>query len=435
MKIGIIGCGYVFDHYLGAFGRYPALEIAGIADRDAARRDQAARHYRLRTYASNAALLADPAIELVVNLTSIASHAEVTRAALQAGKHVYSEKPLTGDLAEARALFAVAEARGLRLACAPCNVLSDSVQTLWRALRDGAIGAPRLAYAEFDDGVIPLMRPESWRSRSGAPWPWREEYEAGCTWEHAGYHLSWLCALFGPVASVTAFSRQIAPDKTVATLDPPDTPDFSVAVLNFHSGLVARLTFSICAPVDHRMRVIGRRGQLSLDSYRHYRCPVYLEIFDQISLNARKAMSVRRHAALGRLFGVGGRPLPLLRLPLPFGGTSLSGGRSPRALIAALKRREINDQDKAMGVAELAEAIRQDRPAFPPPDFTLHITELTLAIQAAGLKGAGAALTTRFTPLEPRPQTWAAPATPAQAQAAPFWRRWLGERLVALHRH
>ena len=433
MKVGIIGCGYVFDHYMATWPRYPRLEIAGLADRDEARLTQAARFYGLNAYASNDALLADPDIVIVVNLTSIDSHFEVTRAALLAGKHVYSEKPLTGDLESARALMALARARGLKLGCAPCNVLSDSVQTLWKAVREGAIGAPRLAYAEFDDNVIALMRPESWRSRSGAPWPWREEFSAGCTWEHAGYHLSWLCALFGPVARFTAFSRQIAPDKAPEPLERPDTPDFSVSCLNFASGMVARLTFSISAPADHSMRVIGARGMLSLDSYRHYRCPVHLEIFDQIGLNARKFMSVRRSSALRLLFGVGGRPLPLLRLPPPHGGTRPRPKLSPRALLAALKRREINDQDKVLGVAELAEAIARKRPAFPPPDFILHVTELTLAIQSAGATGGGAPLTTRFEPLDPRPETLAAPAL--VRDASPVWRRWLGARLLALHRH
>jgi hypothetical protein len=197
--------------------------------------------------------------------------------------------------------------------------------------------------------------------------------------------------------------------------------------------MVARLTFSISAPADHRMRLIGARGILSIDSYRHYRCPVFLEIFDQIGLNARKAMSVRRHALLGRIFGVGGRPLPLLRLPLPHGGRSPRLGLAPRAWLAALKRREVNDQDKVLGVAELAEAIEQGRPAFPPPDFTLHITELTFAIQGAGVSGASAPLTTSFAPLDPRPATLAAPGFSRAEQ--PLWRRWIGERLAALHRH
>jgi hypothetical protein len=203
------------------------------------------------------------------------------------------------------------------LSCAPSNALSDSTQTMWKAILDGAVGDVRIVYAEFDDTPIYLMSPEGWRSRTGAPWPYLHEYEQGCTYEHVGYHLTQLCSMFGPVESVTAFSKRTLPDKTAEPLDPPDTPDFSVGCLNFRSGVVARVTCSIAAPLDHRVRVIGNKGMLSVDTYRDYRCPVRYERFGKLPLNARKAMSVRRSTLLQRLFGVGGRPLELLSNPEP----------------------------------------------------------------------------------------------------------------------
>ena len=112
MKIGIIGCGYVFDHYMATWGRHPGLILKGVADIDAARRDKVAKFYGLKAYASNEELIADPEIGIGVNLTSIESHEEVTRAALEAGKHVYSEKPLVTDMATARALFQLADSKG-----------------------------------------------------------------------------------------------------------------------------------------------------------------------------------------------------------------------------------------------------------------------------------------------------------------------------------
>ena len=214
MKIGVIGCGYVFDHYMATWARYPELILKGVADRDGARREVVAQAYKLKAYASNEELLADPEITIVVNLTSIESHVEVNRAALLAGKHVYSEKPLAPDIEQARELIALAEKLGLRLSGAPSNAMSDTTQTMWKAVRDGAVGDVRIVYAEFDDNVIYRMYPEIWRSRTGAPWPYLHEYEWGCTYEHVGYHLTWLCAIFGPVESVTAFSKQILPDKT-----------------------------------------------------------------------------------------------------------------------------------------------------------------------------------------------------------------------------
>lgn len=289
MKVGVIGCGYVFDHYMATWSRHPGLILKGVADRDSARRDAVARAYNLKAYASNDELLTDPEIAIVANFTSIESHFDVSRAALLAGKHVYSEKPLAPDIEQARALFALAERLGLRLSCAPSNAMSDTTQTMWKAVRDGAVGAPRIVYAEFDDNVIYRMYPETWRSRTGAPWPYLHEYEWGCTYEHVGYHLTWLCAIFGPVESVTAFSKQTLPDKTNLPLHPADTPDFSVACLNFRSGVVGRVTCSIGAPFDHRMRIVGNAGMLTADTYRHYQCPVYLE--EVQSVDAERAQS------------------------------------------------------------------------------------------------------------------------------------------------
>ncbi|HEY0274700.1 MAG TPA: Gfo/Idh/MocA family oxidoreductase, partial [Paenirhodobacter sp.] len=204
-RIGIIGCGYVFDHYMVTMDHHPGIEIAGVADVDAARLKQATDFYRLRAYPDVESLLADPTVDIIANFTSIEAHYAVTKAALEAGKHVYSEKPFTTTMAEARELADLAAAMGLRLSCAPSNALSASSQTLWKSVADGAVGDVRLVYAEFDDNPIYLMKPEGWRSRSGAPWPYLHEYEMGCTWEHVGYHLTWMCAIFGPVARVTAF--------------------------------------------------------------------------------------------------------------------------------------------------------------------------------------------------------------------------------------
>jgi predicted dehydrogenase len=435
-RIGIIGCGYVFDHYMATLPQHEGLQIAAIYDRDPVRLARVAKFWGLPAVADAQALLADESITIIVNLTSIESHAEVTRAALMAGKHVYSEKPFVTDLAEAQALMALAEARGLRIGCAPSNALSPTSRTMWKAVADGTVGDVRMVYAEFDDNPIYLMAPEGWRSRSGAPWPYLHEYEMGCTWEHVGYHLTWMCAIFGPVRSVTAFSRQTLPDKTAQPLIPADTPDFSVACLDFESGVVGRVTCSIAAPYDHRMRIIGNRGMVHADTYRHYECPVYLEAFGKLTLNARKARTVRTNSFLQWLFGVGGRRLPLWRAappgsrrPVDLGGT----GRGPKSWLNRLKRRQLGQQDKAVGIAELAEAVAAGRPQFPSHAFTLHLTELTLAIQGAGPDGASHRLTTRFDPLP----------LPAAADA-PDYRRFarpgLAERLSAglldrLHRH
>ncbi|MFG1279759.1 Gfo/Idh/MocA family protein [Xanthobacter autotrophicus] len=431
MKIGIIGCGYVFDHYMSTWDWHPDLIIKGVSDSDPTRLSAVTKAYGLNSFASNEALLADPEIGIVVNLTGINSHYEVTKAALKTGKHVYSEKPLTTSLDEARRLFSLAEERGLRLSCAPSNALSDTTQTTWKAVREGAVGDVRVVYAEFEDNVIYLMQPETWKSRTGAPWPYLHEYEQGCTVEHVGYHLTSLCAIFGPVESVTAFSKLAFPDKTDLHLDPADTPDFSVACLNFRSGVVARVTCSIGTPQDHRMRIVGNKGMLTANTYRDYRCPVYLETFNQLTLNARKAISVRRNSLLQWIFGIGGRKLP------PVGNPPKPPARNwtPRELIAAFKRRELGQQDKTLGIAELARAIKAGRPSFPPHDFTLHLTELTIAIQNAGMRSKTYEMSTTFAPIEPREETLNAPFSYAHGRRSCALGKAIDRMITRMHGH
>ena len=401
-KIGVIGCGYVFDHYMTTFGRHKGIEIAAVTDRDSARAQQVGTHYGLRVDADNATLLADPDIDIVANFTSIENHYEVSRTILEAGKHLYSEKPFTMKMEEAYALAALAAQKGLRISCAPSNALSATAQTLWKAVADGAVGDVRMVYAEFDDNPVYLLAPETWASRSGAPWPYLHEYEMGCTWEHIGYHLTWMCAIFGPVRHVTAFSKMTLPDKTNEPLDPADTPDFSVAALDFESGVIGRITCSIAAPTDHRMRIIGNRGVVSADTYRDYTCPVRLEPFNSFTLKGRNLRAVRESSLLQGLFGVGGRRVPLAESPAP-GSKAIyrdaGNPLSPKTWINRLRAAQRGQQDKSIGLAELADAIATDRPHFPPSEFTLHLTELTLAIQGAGPDGARHPMQTRFDPL------------------------------------
>ncbi len=408
MKIAYVGCGFVFDIYMRTQWAHPELEVAGVFDIDAARAETVGRHYGYHVYPDYEALLADPDVETVVNLTSISAHYDVTKRALVAGKHVYSEKPLTTDIEQARELFALAERYGLVLSGAPSNVFGDAVRTMWKAVRDGAIGKPLLVYAELNDNPIHLMRPETWRSPTGAPWPYLEEYQAGCTFEHVGYHLVWICAMFGPATSVTAFSKSLVPHKTDTPPASADGPDFSVACLDFADGVAARITCSSVSPRDHRMHIIGEEGELSSDSYRQYQSAVRLERFSTVSLNARKAYTVRTQPLIGRLFGVGGRSLPLERHwkshaveARPSDAWSLRSLN--RKLLDEVRRRQVYAQDKLLGIAEMARAIREKRPQPLPPDFLLHLNELTLLIQGAGPNGIATTPTTSFTPLEPFP--------------------------------
>jgi predicted dehydrogenase len=447
MKVGIIGCGYVFDKYMPTWGNHPNLVIAGVTDIDPRRIDAVTAYYGLKGYRDNASLLADPEIDIVANFTPIKAHYEVTKAALEAGKHVYSEKPLVTRMDQARELFALAESRGLRLACAPSNVLGATSQTMWKAIKDGAIGRTRLVYAEFDadpcyllpsdrtravtDGAFfPYLTERSTVSVTGALFPFLKEFEMGCTFEHVGYHLSWMCAMFGPVRSVTAFSTVVMPDKTDRSLDPPDTPDFSVASLDFHSGIVGRVTCSIAGANDTRMRIIGDRGILTASTYGDYKCPVYLETFTKLLVKTKHLKAVRGNPMLQWLFGVDSRQLPLVATASA--GTRRAGNVpwwNVRGKLAQLKQAELNRQDKCIGIAELATTIAAGRRHFPSHAFTLHITELTIAIQAAGTESRTHVMETTFD-LVDMPETTRQSAINYSSFARPRFRTRMTERLL-----
>lgn len=379
MKFAIVGTGYVADFYGQTLGGHvPALELAGAYDKDAGRLASFASTFGAATYPSVDALLADPSISIVVNLTDPHAHLEVSRLILAAGKHLYTEKPLAMTTAEAMELRTLAQGNGLRIAAAPCNLLGEAAQTLWKAVREDAAGKIRLVYAEFDDGLVHQLPHGSWINSTGKVWPASGEFSVGCTFEHAGYSLGPLMAIFGPVARVTAFSTLAFPEKNLAPPHEGWAPDLSVGCLEFESGVVARLTNSVAAPYDHRLRLIGERGVLSISEPWDYACPVKL----------RSTASGRLSRFLERRFGL-----------------ALSS-TVPAVRAVPLKRgRRLPTMDFMRGVRELADAIREDRPCRLDADFAVHVTEVTEILQYPERFEQPALVQSRFNPI--RPMDWA----------------------------
>jgi predicted dehydrogenase len=374
VRLGIVGCGYVADLYLATLRGHPRLELAGAVDRLPERTARFCAHWGVPSYRSVEELLADRSVDAVVNLTNPGSHFAVSEAAIRAGKHVYSEKPLAMELEQARRLVALAEERGVVLSSAPSNLLGGTAQTLWRALREEAVGPVRAVYAELDDGMLHRMPYRRWTSASGTPWPWQDELEVGCTLEHAGYYLTWLAAFFGPAESVTAFSSCQIPDKQTDLPLRVASADFSVACLRFRSGVAARLTCGIVAPHDHRLRVVGDLGVLGVEDCWDTRAPVRL----------RRLVALRRRVFLS-----------------PFGRRC----RPARAPGPRLRRRGPARMDFCAGLSEMAEAVEQRRTPRLSARFALHVNELALAISGAGAAAGAYRTTTTFDPVEPMP--WA----------------------------
>lgn len=374
MRIAIVGCGFVADYYLKTLQRHPELRLMGVMDRVPERAERFSTYHSVPRYDTFDDLLKDPEVDLVLNLTNPRSHYQVSRDCLTAGKHVYSEKPLAMNMADATELVELAEDRGLLISSAPCSVLGETAQTVWRALRENRIGRVRLVYAEMDDGLVHRMPYQKWVSESGVPWPYKDEFEVGCTLEHAGYYVTWLTAFFGPAESVTAFSSCLIPDKGTDVPLTVTAPDFSVACIKFASGVVARLTCGIVAPHDHSLRIIGDEGVLGIHDCWYYEDPVYIQ----------RMMTVRRKAFMSPI---------KQRYPLLKKGESRFNYRGSQQM------------DFARGVAEMAAAISEGRPCRLSPRFSLHNNEIVLAIQNAMENSQAYHLTTTFEPMEPMP--WA----------------------------
>ncbi len=373
MQIAIVGCGFVADYYLKTLTNYPELKITGVFDRDARRTEHFAKYHSVQVYESLSEILEDKTVDIVLNLTNPKSHFEISLACLQANKHVYSEKPLAMDFAEAEVLVNLAEQKGLYLSSAPCNLLGETAQTIWKAIKEEVVGKVYLVYAEMEDGMLHKMPYKSWVSESGIPWPYKDEFEVGCTLEHAGYYLTWLPAFFGRAESVTAFSSCLVKDKETDILLDNNAPDFSVACIKFESGVVARLTCGIIAPHDHSFKIFGDSGILGTEDSWFYNSPVYIKRL----INIRRKMLVS--------------PIKE-RYPLV--------GKKQK-----YNYRGAFQMDFARGIAELANAIKEQRPCRLSARYSLHVNELVLAIHNALEKNTTYVLTSTFEPIEP--MSWA----------------------------
>jgi predicted dehydrogenase len=373
MKIAIIGCGFVADYYMQSLADYPWLELVAVCDRDPIRLAQFCNYYGLLSKKrSLEEILSDAEIRLVVNLTNPDEHYALTKTLLQGNKNVYSEKPLAMNFQDAQELYQLSCERGLVLACAPCSILGETAQTVWHALDEQKYGAVKLVYAEIDDGLVHRMPYQHWISASGHPWPYKDEFEVGCTLEHAGYYIGWLTAYFGPAVSVNTFAACLYPDKEIKEPLSRISPDLSVACITFASGVVARLTCSIIARRNQQLQFFGDRGIIEVHDAWDYRAKVFLKRF----LNFKRRM-----------------------FTIPFGRQRLLdlGYKAPK--------KSQHPMQFFRGPAEIAAAILEARRPRIPPDYCLHNNEIALAIHE-GMEHPGLyQMRSTFEPLEKLPVT------------------------------
>ncbi len=261
--VGLIGCGNISNQYLKNLSAFPDVEVLIVADLDVSRAKAQAAAHGVPAWGAPGDALAHPGVGLIVNLTVPAAHAAVSGAAVAAGKHVWSEKPLTLDVAAGRALLAAAAAAGVRVGCAPDTVLGAGLQSARRLIDAGGIGTPLTA-------LTLLQGP--------GPQAWHPDPEflfapgAGPLFDLGPYYLSVLATLFGPARRVAAVGRRPRESRTIGT-GPRAGTEFSVAVptyvaalAEYTAGQAASLLFSWDSPLSRAgfVEVTGTEATLAV---------------------------------------------------------------------------------------------------------------------------------------------------------------------------
>ena len=275
-KVGLIGCGNISDAYIRGLRAFPQLELTALSDIDVARAAAKARDYGVAKGYSVDDLLDDAAVDIAVNLTFPNVHAEVSLASLNAGKHVYSEKPLAITREDGKALLGAADSHNLRLGCAPDTFLGSGVQTCRQLLDEGAIGEPLSASAfMLGHGV------ETWH-----PNPFFFfQYGGHPLFDMGPYYLTALINLLGPVRSVVGLTMTGIPERIVSsephagTVITVDAPVHATALLELVSGKPVTMIVSgeVVASELPCIEIYGTEGTMSVPDPNTFGGPVKLK--------------------------------------------------------------------------------------------------------------------------------------------------------------
>jgi predicted dehydrogenase len=243
--IGFIGAGVISDTYLENLTSFPDTEVLAIGDLFPEAAKAKAEKHGIGAAGGPEVVLENPDVELVVNLTIPAAHAEVAIQAIDAGKHVWNEKPLALDRVGAKTLLDRAEAAGLRVGCAPDTFLGSGLQTARRLIEEGEIGTPLTALV-----LMQSPGPESWHPNPAFLF----QEGAGPLFDIGPYYLTTLVQTFGPIASVAAIGSKSRETRVIGS-GPKAGEEFAVTVpshvsasARFESGQSATMIFSFDSP-------------------------------------------------------------------------------------------------------------------------------------------------------------------------------------------
>jgi predicted dehydrogenase len=354
VKVGVVGCGNISRVYLEQAQTFDILMVKAVADVDMERAKAKAAAHNVPNVFTVEELLADPEIEIVVNLTTPEAHAGIGLCALESGKSIYNEKPLAIQRGDAQRMLKLAAEKGLRVGCAPDTFLGAGLQTCRKLIDEGAIGVPVAATA-FMLG----HGPERWH-----PDPeFFYKVGGGPMFDMGPYYLTTLVSLLGPVRRITGMTRisfaerEIGSEPKRGTKIVVETATHVTGLLEFADGPVVTIitSFDVWKCNLPRIEIYGSEGTLSVPDPNTFGGPV----------------------VVWRPEDKEGETIPLLPL------------------------REKNS--RSLGVADMAHAIRSGRPHRANGEMAYHVLDIMHTIHDAAALGQHVEMTSTCSRPAPMP--------------------------------
>ena len=275
LRVGVVGAGKISGQYAATLAALPSVAVTAVADLAPERAEAMAAALPGAAVRPLDDLVAADDVDLVLNLTIPAAHAEVALAAIAAGKHVHGEKPLAATGPDARRVVEAAAAGGVRLGCAPDTVLGTAVQTARAVVGAGAIGVPHAATAFMTTPGHELWHPDpEFYYRPGG----------GPLLDMGPYYLTALVHLLGPVTRVVGLSARPRAARTIGA-GPRAGTTFDVEIDTHVTGVLQHaggalttlvMSFDVWAAELPRIEVHGPGGSLSVPDPNHFEGPVRL---------------------------------------------------------------------------------------------------------------------------------------------------------------
>jgi len=274
LKVGIVGCGKISGIYFKNLCTvFDNVAVVACADLDVARAKEKVAEYPSVRVSTLEDMLADAEVELIVNLTTPQGHYPIAMAAVQAGKHVYNEKPLTLTRAEGQELLAAADKAGVLVGNAPDTFLGAGIQTCCRLIDEGLIGTPIGAQAFLLGAGHERWHPdpEFYYQKGGGP-----------MFDMGPYYLTALVSLLGPVRRVTGSARisfaqrTITSEKKRGQIIDVEVPTHVTGIMDFASGAIGTIvtSFDVQGSQTPRIEIFGSEGTLSVPDPNTFGGPI-----------------------------------------------------------------------------------------------------------------------------------------------------------------